>query len=535
MQESTLTRPDEAPAPAGGASGISISPEDFGLEDYAGLTDREIDDLLRGTKADPDQYTDQWAANEVTRAVVSRVRYVPEREKFYVWDGAAWREDALNKAPRLVGETLIRLSDNARQQATNAASEGERKAARSFRRAAQGLPLQRRVLKLLKEHPDLVESVDSFDPDPLVLNTPGGIYSLATGEQSASDPWSMCAMCTAVEPEPGRPEKWLDFLADTTLNDPELTAFLQRWLGYLLTGLNVEKYLLIGVGRSDSGKSVFNNVVGRVLGSYHANIPQGSLLASQGNRHPADLAAFVGARVATSSEVPAGGARWRSDVVKQITGGDTLSVRKMRENFYEIEPRCRLMLFSNHTPTTSNDSAMLRRIVFVPFDNAVPLEEQDRYLEDTLVQDEGGRILNWMLEGARAYLANGLGEFPAAVKQATAEYKDAEDRLGRFLQDSCDLGFDHEDSSRNLFNAWRQWCQDHGHGRSEIGTQTAFTQLLRREAEEEYGLEYSEHITDPVTDKRARGFRGVRVQREEVLTADDPAVTNIETGRKAGR
>lgn len=479
----------------------------------------------------PDVWSEAWTAETVANHLRANIRYLPERSVFLTWNGHVWQEDKMNLAPYWIGKALVWLANQAGSKADTAPGE-QGKEARRFQRAAQTQAFKARIARLVSEHPSIVTAVDHLDPKASILNTPAGMADLFEGSIIPSSPEAMCSMVTAVAPEDGTPTQWIDFLSETFQGDAETIRFIQRWLGYLATGQNEEKYLLVGVGRTDSGKSVFNDVVSRIFGTYHANIPSGALLAQSGNRHPADLASFVTARVATGSEVPSGGGRWRAAELKQITGGDQLSVRKMRENFYDVTPRCRIMLFSNHTPGTGNDSALRRRILLVPFPHSVPLEMQDKHLRDRLVENEGGKILSWIIQGARQYLRSGLGDIPDAIQRATAEYKAGEDLYAQFIEDECEVHPEYSDSSRNLFRAWGAWCRENGISQEDKGQVTGFTRAWNREVAEDYGLTYSTHAFDSATGKRARGFLGIRVRPPDVFSGEDPADRAVAESRR---
>lgn len=440
-----------------------------------------------------------------------------------------WKQDRTNTAEHLIQQSLVRLSREVYAKAECHPDEKQAKKLYATATALQSRAALTRALAGLKEHPELTQAVQDFDRDPYILTTPSGTVDLRTGKIQKPNPNDLCSMRTVVGPEAGTPARWFAFLDETLGGDSDAITYLQRYLGYASTGLNMEKILLYIYGEKDSGKSVFNTVTSRILGDYHSNIPHGSLLAATGNRHPADLASFVSARLATSSEVPGRNERWRADVVKAITGGDLLSVRGMRENFREVKPTCKMILYGNHVPSTGgHDPAMWRRIAFMPFLNSVPLAEQDKNLADTLVETEGPRILNWMVEGARQYLAHGLGEFPVVVKQATAEYVESEDLLGQFVEEACVLGEGFEDTRKNLFQAWRGWCVARG-DKSEVGTQTAFTRMLNSDGKR-FGLEPTR-----IGANSLRGFAGIQVRPMEFEDEPDISPEKVSKARVTSR
>lgn len=176
--------------------------------------------------------------------------------------------------------------------------------------------------------------IDYWDSDPWLLGTPGGTVDLRTGELRASAQQDGITKSTSVAPLNQPCPRWLQFLNETTGDDRELIRFLQLWLGYCLTGVIREHDLVFVYGDGGNGKGVFLNVTTAILNDYATAAAMDTFTASHGDKHPTDLAMLRGARMVTASETEAGRA-WAEARIKSLTGGDRISARFMRQDFFQ--------------------------------------------------------------------------------------------------------------------------------------------------------------------------------------------------------
>ena len=184
-------------------------------------------------------------------------------------------------------------------------------------------------------------AIEDWDRDPWLLNTPGGTVDLRTGDIKPNDPNDLITKATAVAPGGGCP-KFREFLARVTDGDQDLQAFLQRMAGYGLTGSTREHALFFLYGTGANGKSVFLNTLSGAAGDYHVTAPMEAFIASHSDRHPTELAMLRGARLVTAIETEEG-RRWAESRIKTLTGGDPISARFMRQDFFEFLPVFKLM------------------------------------------------------------------------------------------------------------------------------------------------------------------------------------------------
>jgi putative DNA primase/helicase len=258
--------------------------------------------------------------------------------------------------------------------------------------------------------------------------------------------------------KPGDCPVWLAFLRQATGDDKEFVRFLRQWCGYSLTGITREHSLLFVYGPGGNGKSVFLNTVSGILGGYACTAAMDTFVSSSGDRHPADLAMLRGARLVTATETEEGRA-WAESRIKQLTGGDPISARFMRQDFFTFTPQFKLVIAGNHKPTLRNvDEAARRRFNIGPFLHTPP--QPDRQLEAKL-QAEWPGILAWMIEGCLDWQANGLVR-PKVVVDATADYFDAQDIIGRWLAERCLIDPQLQEKPGRLSADCRAWAAENG-------------------------------------------------------------------------
>jgi putative DNA primase/helicase len=289
---------------------------------------------------------------------------------------------------------------------------------------------------------------------------------------------------------------WVAFLAQVTGGDAELQAYLRRVVGYALTGVTTEHALFFLYGTGANGKSVFANTLTALLGDYATVAPMDMFMATTGDRHPTDMAGLRGARIVTSIETEQG-SRWAESKLKALTGGDRITARFMRQDFFEFTPQFKLLVAGNHKPSIRNvDEAMRRRLHMVPFTVTIPPAQRDKRLPERLLAERDG-ILAWALQGCLEWQRVGLRP-PATVLAATDEYFEAEDALGRWLADCCERGPAYLEPTAALFASWKGWAEAGG---EYVGSTKRFSDNLTIR-----GFERDR-------DGGARCFRGVRLLR----------------------
>ena len=306
---------------------------------------------------------------------------------------------------------------------------------------------------------ELPADIQEFDMERMLLNVQNGTLNLRTGTLQPHNPDDRITKVagTSYDPE-AQCQTWLSFLDKVTKNDDELIEFLQRSVGYSITGSVSEQCLFFLHGNGANGKSTFIQAILSVLGDYA--IQAAPMLLMMGNRHPTEIADLSGRRFAATIEVEEG-RRLAEVLTKQLTGGDRIKARYMRRDFFEFEPSFKLWLSANHKPVIrGTDKAIWRRIKLVPFTVTIPEDEQDPYMLDRLKTELPG-ILAWAVQGCLMWQRDRL-KTPERVQVATRLYQAEMDVMAAFFEDKCVLDQKCEAGASDLYHAYTSWCDDNG-------------------------------------------------------------------------
>lgn len=349
----------------------------------------------------------------------------------------------------------------------------------------------------------LAVTAEVWDRDSMLLGTPGGVVDLRTGELRNATPDDYITKQTAVAPgASAEPELWLRFLKEATRGDHGLIRFLQQIAGYSLTGDVREHALIFVYGSGGNGKGVFVHTLKAILGGYATVAPMETFIEARGDRHPTELAMLRGARLVVAEESEAG-RNWNSARVKTLTGGDPVTARFMRQDFFTMVPTWKLLLVGNHQPLLRNvDDALVRRFNVVPF--TFKPAEPDRQLEERL-RGEWPNILRWMIEGCLDWQRNGLVR-PDVVKRATSVYFESQDLVGSWLEESCEQDPRYSETVKRLFESFAAFADANG---SHPGKAATLSDELARRG--------FQRIKDSMN-IRGRGFSGLHVKPPEVAS-----------------
>jgi putative DNA primase/helicase len=363
----------------------------------------------------------------------------------------------------------------------------------------------RNVIALARADQRIALTHDRFDADPMLLNTPAGVFDFIKKEIRPVQREEYFSKITRVAPR-NIPTLFWDSYLNQFHPEPERQRFLQRWCGYCLTGDTREQALVFGYGPAKGGKSTFVNIIAWIMGDYATTPSMDTFISDDHHsRHPADLAALVGARLAVSAETQEG--RWWDEVkLKQCTGGDRITARFMRENFFTYLPQFKLFFVGNHRPRIRTvDDAMRRRFLIVPFDISLPEEKRIKGYE-SLLQEEASGILYWMLRGAVGWLhgepelglAKGLLP-PQSIISASDDYMQSEDAPGQWFEECAERAQKTWTAFGELYTSYKEWAQENG---MNVWSGRRFSTWLS----EQGGLKAEKKAGG------ARGFRGVALK-----------------------
>jgi putative DNA primase/helicase len=421
----------------------------------------------------------------------SNLRHIAENGRWLIWDKTHWRTDNILAAYR-TARTLCRAY-GARKQKTVAA-----------------------VVTLAKCDIRIVATMEQFDANPWLLNAENGTIDLQTGIERPADPNDYITKKTGCVIAPkGTPHPlWTEFLNRVMGFDPkmigtaeevktikdaaaELIKFLQRYIGYCLTGLTIEHRFVFAHGTGANGKGTFLNTIVKVLGDYATTATMETFIASQHERHPTDIAKLVGSRLVVAQETQQG-RKWDEEKIKALTGGDRQTARFMRQDFFDFEPTFKLFITGNHKPNLNTvDEAMRRRFLLVPFTVTIPEAERDLRLAEKLIA-EWPAILRWAVDGCLEWQKVGLAP-PTAVQEATQKYFEAEDSITQWIEQECDTKPGIWDKVGDLFESWEKFAKAGG---DSAGSKKAFTEAMNARG----------YPSDRKGNERTRALNGIRLK-----------------------
>ena len=396
---------------------------------------------------------------------------------FLVWDEVRWAPDTMRRVDHMTREVARDVVDYAldmetRMRAAAQATGGKptpsqqaalnalREEVKTWRKWAKDSEMVAHLrASLTTARVDVAIAQEALDADPWSLNTRTGIVDLRTGTTRAHAREELHTKVTgAGVGESGCPV-WLAFLTRIMGGDADMVAFIQRVVGYCLTGSTREQCLFILYGNGSNGKSTFLDTIRAVFGDYAQHSRAETFMKDRKSGGiPNDVAALRGARLVTSSE-PEQGAQLDESLIKEMTGDAAISARFMRQEFFTFTPTFKVLLATNHRPVIrGTDHGIWRRIRLVPFLETIRDEEKDRDLGKKL-EAEADAILAWSIEGARLWVEHGLAE-PAAVRDATEDYRADMDVLADFMSEKCLLyGVC---INTDLYKSFSEWQQANG-------------------------------------------------------------------------
>ncbi|MDE7195337.1 MAG: DNA primase, partial [Oscillospiraceae bacterium] len=298
-----------------------------------------------------------------------------------------------------------------------------------------------------------------LDSHPFAFNTRSGIVSLKNGKILPHERKYFITKIagTEIADTAGCPV-WERFLNDIFGGDADLIRYIQKAVGYSLTGSISEQCMFILLGDGHNGKSTFLEAIRGILGDYCSNMQAETIMMkSFGGGINSDIARLNKARMVTSSE-PNEGVRLNEGLIKQITGGDAVTARKLFENEFEFRPEFKLWLAANHKPIVrGTDTGIWRRLHVIPFNVRIPPEKADKGLEGKL-RKEYPAILKWAVEGCILWQTEGL-EMPKAVLDMVKEYRREMDVISAFVEERCECGETLYARASALYAAYSEWCE----------------------------------------------------------------------------
>lgn len=409
--------------------------------------------------------TDLGNARRLIRLFGSVLRYCPAQDLWYQYNRGVWLGDEKMQIQYLATETVKDIYATVPTLPTSELREAYSK----WGRKCEGVARQHAMVDLARSQPGIPIGQNQLDAHPHLINCTNGTYDLLTQQLGPHNPDHLLTrqLPYAYDPRAIAP-KWFAFLERVFDANAEMVSFVQRAVGYSLSGQQSEQCFFFLYGSGANGKSVFTTMLRALFGTAADNADFSTFIKqrhSQASQARNDLARLAGARLVTSSEAGEG-QRFDEGLLKSLTGGEPITVRALYGKEFSFHPQFTLWLAANHRPTIrGTDYAIWRRVCLIPFTVTIPEEEQDERMvlagpENPLWEELPG-ILNWALSGYRAWRANGL-QRPPEVIMATEEYREDSDLLGRWLAECCITGKEYRASAKELYGSYRNWIAENG-------------------------------------------------------------------------
>lgn len=399
--------------------------------------------------------TDLGNAQRLVARHGADLRYCELWRRWLVWDGRRWQKDE-------TGEIYRRAKETTRAIYVEASREADEDQRKRIAKWAFNSEAERRIeamVKLARSEPGIAITPEDLDRQPWLLNVQDGTLDLQRGELRPHRREDLLTKLAPVHYDPkAECPLWLAFLNRIMGGNARLIGYLQRYVGYTLTGDGCEKVLLVGHGGGDNGKTTFVETVLALLGEdYAMTTPEATIAATRSDAIPNDVARLRGARFVVVSET-AQDLRLNEGRIKAMTGRNRIAARFMHAEWFEFVPEFKLFIETNHRPQVQGtDNAIWNRLKLVPFAVAIPKVEQDKELPAKLREELPG-ILRWAVEGCLTWQREGLGE-PEEIQAATADYRGDMDTLGDFIAAHCTLGEHERAKSTDLYAAYRGWSE----------------------------------------------------------------------------
>lgn len=408
----------------------------------------------------PHTWDDTGNADRFSDRFGSLARYSYIDKAWYIYNGSFWEMDQRGLLPSMVDAVVADLKNEKITPPPDIKPEEIQQKWAAFTKKSRMNASKKAMMNEIQHRLPVLP--EEFDRDKMLFNTANGYIDLTNGSLHDHDIKKMFSKQGDVEYSDTMdcPE-WLAFLDQTFAGDQELIDYLQKAIGYSLTGSTEEQVMFILYGSGRNGKSVFMDVLKHVAGSYSRSMQAKSIMVQQtSSAANSDIARLKGARLVTASE-PNEGVRLDEGLIKELTGGDTVTARFLYGTEFEFHPEFKLWLATNHKPIIrGTDDGIWRRLMLIPFTVQVPKEKVDKRLQYKLERESVG-ILNWAVDGALKWQREGL-EPPQSVKQASKEYRDDMDVLELFVNDCCDKGPDYQAPAGELFKRYQAWADETG-------------------------------------------------------------------------
>ena len=405
--------------------------------------------------------TDSGNAQRMLDAFGGTIHYIYSRKKWMYWTGKVWQLDETGEIKKLADMIVEKLKEEAAYEQDEKTREKKLKFASRTANSTGKTAMVTETQHL--EGIPLMQ--DDFDYCLDLLNCQNGIIDLSNGELTEHDSeklMSKICICECETDSYEKPERWTQFIDEVTNGDKDLARYLQKCVGYSLTGSIKEQCAFFLYGLGNNGKSTFLDVISDILGTYAMNVqPETLMMKKYGdNGAGTQIARLRSARMVTVEE-PTEGVRLNEGLLKQLTGGGKLTCRFLYGDEFEYVPEFKLWVATNHKPVIQGtDFGIWRRIRLIPFEVNIPADKVDKQLKHKLL-GEKSKILRWAVDGAILYHQEGL-EPPECVLESTAEYKAEMDLVATFMEACVQIDYTSPERipANEIYAIYTSWARE---------------------------------------------------------------------------
>lgn len=382
---------------------------------------------------------------------IAKYSYI--NKNWFLYTGKKWQLDDSGAVKRLADRTIKEMKNEFPMLEDEEMEKAFQKHLKSTRQSRGKGNMIKEAEHLLPIKPT------DFDKDTKLFNVDNGYLDLTNGTLYPHDREKLFSKQSYVEfTDKIDCPLWENFLHEIFDGDMEVINYIQKAVGYSLTGSTREQCMFILHGFGRNGKSVFLDIINEIMGDYATNIQPQTIMVKTGLQSSAnsDVARLKGSRFVTTTE-PNEGMRFDEGLIKQITGGDKVTARFLFENEFEFNPEFKIWIATNHKPIIrGRDDGIWRRMIMIPFTVEIPKDKVDKNLKYKLKKELRG-ILNWAVDGCLKWQREGL-EMPQSIKKATEEYKSEMDVITAFIEECCVLGEGESVKAKELYQAYKKWA-----------------------------------------------------------------------------
>ncbi|MBT8915860.1 phage/plasmid primase, P4 family [Lactobacillus delbrueckii subsp. bulgaricus] len=460
-----------------------------------------------------------WTENYVSDYLVERhgddLKHTTDPDKWYIYkkETGTWEADNTSAVGRMARETIDWLHEQIPTVPAGSDTGEMLSEWNKFLRKIGNSSAKSRIIREAGEYLDIAITQKDFNRAGMLINTPDKAINLSTGNEIDDRKHLLFDQHTNYSPDTERDApRWSRFLLETFQGDTEMIRWIQKVLGYAITGETGEQVFFIMLGEGQNGKSVLASVMQKLLGNYahSANINTFLDTGTQSGSAPTpDIVSMDGKRFVFTAE-PKKYAKLDTNKIRLFTGEDTLVGRDLHEKGQrEFASHFKLFISANHMlKLDMDDYSIARRVVVIPFKHIVKNKDVNQHLVDDLLE-EAPAIMNWLLEGVQAWKKEGLkthwnpvteslaSGYPQQVSEAILEFKTATDNVLRWIDDDCSLEDpDHRETNKRLYADYKQWCINNGE---------------KPEASRVWGKTMSKHGFKTWRSTSERGFIGIKI------------------------